>query len=374
FLSRFYPDGFKEQIVPWCNFTTEEGVTLLSVSLLSWMISVISFAEVRCGNPVNSQVWQKLSLLVNGHLRKLSQEKARTFLTESAALSYLHWRDSCSGVMRMVGIAAGTLVIVVCLVVFYQDGGPSGRSIQILNDNAFLILNLLIGICALMLGLLLGTGLNDEKRPGMKSWLAVLPLSDHGLAAVLLRNLLKVAALILAWIMIGIVFSWLIAKYGFQLNLFRKEDFSQIFSMGIYQIGAFWVLSANLVSLMWTGRNWFILSIVSAFISCVFAIPILQLILHLSEIQSIDKLVVSSLVMLLISGNIIAFTLAYIKKLIPLQTIVSCILFFAMAVFLCYPVWNVNSVWEKVGCSSLLLPIFTPFATIPLAVSWNRHQ
>lgn len=375
FMSRFYPDGFQKQIVPWCRLTTVEWIVLATISLVSWWISVISFAEVRCGNTVNSQAWQRLSLLVEGHSHKVQIDRDESRLTAAAAFSRLHWQDSCSGAVRFAGIVAGAGAFVVCLVVFIQGSSQSGQPLRILSDNAFMIFNLLVVMSATTLGILLGQGLNNEKNAGMKSWLRVVPLSDFDLSAVLLQNLVKTAAVILSLVLLGFGLSYLIVEYFFESPTIQRNDISQVFLVGIFEVVVFWVLAANLVSVMWTGRNWFIFSVAVVFMSFLFAIPLLDLFfLSPAEMQLIGPWLVTFLVLFLISGCIAAFALAYRKKLIHLKTVLISLMFYGIAVLLCYPVWNVISISEKVFCSAILLPIFIPFATIPLAVSWNRHR
>ncbi|QDU53415.1 hypothetical protein [Gimesia panareensis] len=375
FVSRFFPNGFQNPIVPWCRVTLAEYVTMLTVSLGAWWLGVTSFKRVRCGDAKPSRLWEQISLAANGFINGAQSVDAPVCLSKTDSLKQLHWRQSCSSAVRMVGIALAILLSVTILVSLMQ----SGPDLQLFHEATFTALFLFSGISGTLLGVFLGEGLVNKENRELLPALANAPFSDQVVASVLLRNLMKSIGVIFAFLLFSLAFGYLIAELFFKHDVIRWNQGQPVLqSVGLpalIALAVFWGIAANLVSLVWTGRNWFVISV----FVCITALLCIGTPLYVFFVPrvwqpQVGKMVLSLLTLLVVSGSLTAFVMAFRMNLIRFRTVVGSALFVVVATLSFWNSWYSHPQHFRVFCSSLFLLLVLPFATIPLAVSWNRHR
>ncbi|QDT45566.1 hypothetical protein Pan241w_56920 [Gimesia alba] len=375
FASRFFPNGIQNPIVPWCRVTLSEYATMLAVSLGAWWLGVASFKRVRCGDAKPSRPWEQISLWFNGSINGAQAADAPVCLSRTDSLGQLHWRQSCSGAVRMVGIALVILLSVTILVSLTQ----SGPDLQLFHETTSLALLLFSIISATLLGIFLGEGLVNKEKRELIPALANAPFSDQVLASALLWNLMKSIGVLFAFLLLSLALGYLAAEFIFKHDVILwNEGLPVLQSVGfkvLVALAVYWCIAANLVSLLWTGRNWFMISV----FACITVLSFIGTPLYIFVVPrdwqpQVGQMILSFLTLLVISGSVTAFVMALRKNLIRFRTVVGSALFVVVTTLLFWNVWNSHPQVLRVFCSSLFLLLVIPFATIPLAVSWNRHR
>lgn len=362
FLSRYYPLGFQGPLVPWSEVTFPELLTMLSVFGLAWLLAIHSFDRVRCGAAVPSQFWEAMWTGLDSLKYFPFRTETRGLNSIPNALGRLYWRDACR-IAVLPLMLAGLLVFVVHLTKGDTDA----------NLIAFMFL---AGSCFCLL-FLLGFSLFSLKTNQFKGYLMIVPLSDQELSATLIKALLKLVLLVMASI---VLFG--LAGGGFISSIFEgtdanEESWSWLISYEsitnkLYFAGliffAYWAIIANTVFLSWTPQR--------GTTESIFAIPVLSgIALFFSEIYPRFGegflVTISSLIWVI---TVLACLHAWRAGLISKRYLWGIVLFCLIVPWLYWDYWHANSMISKFFRSSLLVLTVTPFATIPLAVSWRRHR
>ncbi|WP_339732864.1 hypothetical protein [uncultured Gimesia sp.] len=405
FLSRYFPNGFQENIVPWNHVTLSDIATMSMVSIVAWYQGTRAFSKVRSGTAVPSPEWQRTVNWWNACLAGGNADRISLPLSQPASLAQLHWRDSCRRPVMVGGLYFGIIAILLSFLFFklsYTFGGLQ-TPFWAYKQSICGVTNALIIFSALVVGFLVGDGINNNGRTELKQYLSVTPLSDQRFAAILIRNLVKTVSLTYFLILLSCLLSHVatilyLAPDDRLMSLMVGERFNRFLTMQVlpflfFSSTIFWGIIATMVSIFWTGRTWFYLAIIAAFgVLCISFILISSLI----RTESITPLLYGSLLALsvfILGGTCAAYAIAFRKKLISVFPILAAVLFSLFAGWfacslsgddydtLLTRIIHSNFFFREVGVISmryfvfvLLTLIVTPFATIPLAVSWNRHR
>tara|TARA_R110002111_G_scaffold117466_1_gene179423 strand:- start:13905 stop:15599 length:1695 start_codon:yes stop_codon:yes gene_type:complete len=391
FFSRYYPHGFQADVIPWSHVSLGEFVLMQLVGVAAWYQGTRAFAQVRAGTAVPSPAWEQATIWWDRLLSGAIPEQQPEPLSRRSALTKLHWRDSCHRAVILGGLLFGGIALAANL----------GLSSQ-LNSNQLSVLDITEGfwfvtlvasfIASPLVAFLLGDGICNKGRTEMKRFLAMAPLSDRELNARLLRNMVKTSVLTLA-----LIFGALILSLGITVllwgpgilshmvtRLFSSREF--LFRFLLTGVG-FWVFAANTVSFLWTGRTWFINSVVGfGFGGFVFYVITLYRLGTLGHRFPLAGVIMESMLLavyvLITGGTFAAYVVACRKVLISGRNI-----FLALLIWCCVgvllvvmllndavrfnhlPEWGVFWVYSAVCALAL-----APFATIPLALRWNRHR
>ncbi|MCA9015772.1 MAG: hypothetical protein KDA77_10615 [Planctomycetaceae bacterium] len=391
FLSRYYPNGFHAEEVPWNRVTLGEFVLMQLVSIAAWYQGTRAFAQVRAGTAVPSPAWQQMEVWWNGLLSGAIPEPQIEPFSRRSALAKLHWRDSCRRAVILGGLLFGSMVLIVSLGIGSQLNS-SHVSVREIAEGYWAITLLASLIASILVAFLLGDGICNTGRTEMKRFLAIAPLPDQELNALLFRNLVKTSVLTLA-----LIFSALFLSLGITsllwgpalLNYLGEQLFgNNQFLLRFLLVGiGFWLIAANAISFLWTGRTWFITTVVGGGFGGVFlyaiAFYLLENLFRGSWFAAATMVMMLLVVYFLIVGcTCAAYLVACRRKLISSGAAIVALLFWSglgvtFVVMMLNeaarsglePRWGVF--WIYSAISALVL---TPFATIPLALSWNRHR
>ncbi|MCA9020556.1 MAG: hypothetical protein KDA74_10460, partial [Planctomycetaceae bacterium] len=375
FLSRFYPDGFGGAVVPWTRVTPGEGAAMLSVSLGAWYLGTAAFAQIRSGTAVPGPAWELMKQWWNTLAVGASSDSETNPHTKTAiaTLKQVHWRNSCrSGVLIGFGLAGVAFCCNLAAFFIWAKPGAYPRPVYILPVS--FLTYLFLQFAAVVLFVKQAFSVAPQPKQQIKDYWVTVPLTDRELAAALLQNILKAGMLVLlAMIPIGAGGSYLLYALIQGLGvissdwqwLVEHQLVAAAIGVVVITILFYWSIILNTISLFWFPRRSVSLWVVaSLFVLLLISVTVSELLPVLrTPIILLDAC-------LILGGTVLAFLHAYRSALIGGKTIWWLTLF---SLLLCIPFWNFSRPDLFVLSVALVFTVL-PFATIPLVVSWNRHQ
>jgi hypothetical protein len=379
FVSRFYPDGFSGAVVPWTRVTPGEGAAMLGVSLGAWYLGTVAFAQIRSGTAVPGPAWELMkqwwnTLAVGARSDRETDPCSQTAI---ATLKQVHWRDSCrSGVLIGFGLAGVAFCCNLAAFFIWAEPGADLGPMTYLPALFLTGLFLQFAVGALMIKI--GGTLTFKGKQQMKDYWGTVPLTDRELAAALLQNILKSGMLVLlAIVTIGLGGSYLlyalIQGQGVISSDWQWLVEHQLVKAAIYQVVffllIFWTGYSNFTAVCWFPRpcvGWWVLLALTVLliISC-----------SVSELLPVLWTPLFLLDACLIWGvTVLTFLHAYRSRLIGGKTLWLSAFFYLLISIAFWNYWDSDLFSDRVLSSALLVFTVLPFATIPLAVSWNRHR
>jgi len=390
FISRYYPNGFKAEIVPWSHVTLSEFVTMQVVCVAAWYQGTRAFGKVRSGEAVPSHYWEQMIVWWNALLTGAIPEQQMEPLSRWTSLARLHWRDSCRRAVIVGGVMFGLFILTINLLMGsrHHSGRVNLDKLYELTEGYLIITMLVCIIASVIVAVLLGEGICNTGRTEMKRFLAMAPLIDEDVNATLFRNMVKSFVLVFVCIQGALLISLGVMAVLHGAEVFRMVLAPRFLSGGILvyilltAIG-FWTIAANIISVFWTGRNWFIASAVGVcFGGLFFYTMIINLLQAFFPRNIFAELIIVGMLLtpclLILGGTLAAYVSAYRKQQISGFGAFSALLFWIVGVSGIL-IWVFDSSPQKQWAiawifSALLTLIIAPFATIPLALSWNRHR
>ncbi|WP_339683420.1 hypothetical protein [Gimesia maris] len=380
-ISRYYPHGFDQPPQSWSNVSLTEWITLLVVFVGAWRGGIVSFARFRSGTAVPSSSWNWLESWANGGALLRHEKRIRNTGSPMKAFARLHWCDACRQVVMMVAILGG-IAFLLNLAGYLQKEIYSTRSLLV-SENPAVATVLVFVLSSFSLIITLGMSLTPRDFQSMKVYLAVTPVSDRILSEALILNILKcmgMAVFFVALIGFGGSYFFTVFYQGTEVLwddwnwLIQHETKSRFITVPFLFPLGYWAFIANSLALIWTGRTTF--SFLIMLIS--FALYFFTMILGMGSPDTAKAWIRYSLLLfdvILIWGiTALAFIQAYRVGLVTKKVIGLASLYCLLMPTLCWGVWETEQILLKLLLSSLLVLAVTPFATIPLAVSWNRHR
>ncbi|QDT94100.1 hypothetical protein [Gimesia algae] len=387
FLSRYFPDGFKADAVPWSHVTLGEFALMQLVSLAAWYQGTRAFSSLRSGTALPSPQWTQTRNWWDSLTTGASSSSLTTLDSHRAALARLHWRDSCQRAVIMGGGMFGVAVLVLNTVLRNANG-----SHPINMTEGFMQIYLMFSIiAALVVGLVAGEGTCGPGRTEMKGFLAVTPLSDRDFVVALFGNLVKTVLYASLLIQAGLMLNMLVfvapgMLQGDQASIVTSRVLLYWFVYTAYSLACFWTIAANVSSVLWTGRSWFYYLVIGSIIGCfglfVFIVNSTDRVSHSPNNLYYQMAFFLALAFLIFVGVVTAFVTACRRGLTKVST--------AAIVGGLWLVGSLAAIWLKfpaptgpaevltfclyVFFLSLFALAFAPLATIPLALSWNRHR
>ncbi|WP_339732868.1 hypothetical protein [uncultured Gimesia sp.] len=391
FIARYYPNGFTSDVVPWRDVTLSEFVTLQLIGIAAWYQGTRAFGRVRSGTAVPSPQWEQVQTWWAGLITGAIPEKMSIPLSRRMALARLHWRDSCQRAVIVGGILLGAAVLAVNLLSTLQFDIKSprlGSDIKELAEGFQIGTMLFSFIAAILVAVLLGEGICGQGRTEMKRFLAIAPLSDRDMNVILFWNMIKAFVFTLLMIQVALLLSYATAFFvlgsetlSANLNLRVLAEICLSYSVST-AIG-FWVIAANIISVFWTGRTWFFYTMLGSFFGGILLLfgsaGFTQLVFGSYAAQWYFEVTIFLMLSIsLIAGTVIAYMAAVRKQLITkTKSWLAFLLWLTLlSGFLIEKHYQPTS--SHIGNYFFFTILFTlivaPFATIPLALSWNRHR
>ncbi|QDU53411.1 hypothetical protein [Gimesia panareensis] len=391
FVSRYYPQGFEAKLVPWNRVSLGEFVSLQLVCVAAWYQGTRAFADYRSGIAVPSPAWERMTLWWNGLLTGAIPDQPLVPLSRSDTLAKLHWRDSCHRAVIFAGILFGCMELGIVLAIGTRLHLEQGDLFEA-AEGCMMITLMNSFIASILVAFLLGDGICAPGRPEMRRYLAIAPLVDQELNRRLFRNLIKTCVCILA-IIFGVLLLSLAMNallWGpalLQACFYRLFTRIYFFIQPVQAVAGFWILAANAISVLWTGRTWFINTTVGVvFGGLIFYIISINLLETYFRNFLLSEYIISGMLLLvyalIVGGTFAAYAAARYQGLISKIKTLVCFSIFSLAlggiaVGILREGWQYDrpAPWAMFFIySALLALLLAPFATIPLALRWNRHR
>ncbi len=387
FLTRYYPHGFQKPFVMWQQVTLGEFVTLQLVCLGAWYQGTREFARFRAGTAAPSQTWFRVEQLWSALISGSDAHGLLLPLSSRTALAKYHWRHTCQRAVVMGGVVLGLAVLFINLEsnISFDYHSPGINDYPELVESFYGMTLLFSWIAAIFMAALSTRGMNTQGRTGMNSFLAKSPLSDRNLSTTLTRNVVKMYVTCFLLFEVSLLLSYL-ALCLIHGTTGRHPEVKTIFWFRLWlnytlvMLVGFWMIGANLVSILWTGRTWFywtMLGLCAA--SFLFFVGVIMVSRNYVFHHYVELVLILFYSLLMLGGTAFAYWSAAKKMLLTRRTVwvalVCWMLCTVTAWVYLYPDHvDINRIAELIFLGAILSLLFAPFATIPLAISWNRHR
>lgn len=398
FCSRYFPNGFHEASVPWRHVSLADGLIMLGASSAAWYQGAHGFGKVRSGTAMHSRHWQQAVAWWN-HL--LTGNRV-TPVSSRSALAHLHWSDSCRRPVVISGLYLGGLGVLLSFVLFLWRADSWNPLVAYLNSIGC-VTSVLFLIASMLVGFQIGDGINNSGRTELKNDLSGVPLSDRAFSSLLMRNLMKAVGMTYGLLLLSCLLSHVTMLLYFGANgpvmtMQNWEIYISVLSTQsvpflFFSSAVFWGISTTLVSILWTGRTRFYFALIVMFGGLCVSFILFSSFMRTESITGLLQGYLLFLSACILGGTLTAFVVTLKKELITGFTVLGAVLFcllsgwFAWSLSaddyksLFFSIYNSNFFFQETGENGLrfftfvlLTTLVTPFATIPLAVSWNRHR
>ncbi|QDV21299.1 hypothetical protein Pan153_59870 [Gimesia panareensis] len=365
FMSRYFDSKSSNIFEPWKQVTPLEMITMSVVFVAAWFGAIRSCDRVRCGTTESSRTWEYLQTGVKSLTHQTFVNDRKRFDSISAAFAQLYWQDSCR-IIALICMCLGCLVFVMALT-------TGNRT----TPEVISLTTMILFFSGLFLLLMLGTSLSAKESGQMKGYLAIVPLSDRDMALVLTRMTAKMVLVLVGSILLfglagGALLSWLFDGTTTIADVLSRRFSSESSWNPVYTYAlillAVWAIVANILALSWSprrGSKELIASIPTVVIATALINgfnPIVGVVLFLS---------ISALICL---ATILTYLDAFKTGLLQARALWLAALYCLVIPAVFWNYWSTSEWPLKLLWSSLLILAVTPFASIPLAVSWSRHR
>ncbi|MEQ9410841.1 MAG: hypothetical protein RIK87_24225 [Fuerstiella sp.] len=372
-VSRYFPDGFQSPPQLWRQLSVSDGILISVAGLMAWKVAGTAYQRYREGVPLRG--W--LAWIVEFRLTEITSHSetpdAPAVQSPARALRALAWQQ-CR-FMTLVVTSLWCLYLVTMVLIGFGSRTDSLEGILVMFP-------VLSGLAGLMLGLLMGQGLWQQKDGRLKTYSAVLPVSDAELGRLILQSWVRPLAT--CW---GVLMLIVTAAVGTCLLLKGAQNPGSAGSIGVFQqlgwlapvISAgvsallIWIVAATVGATLLIGRQ----RLAAALLMIAPAVFVLIVWLGNfvgpmgAEIASV--LLISLALAAGIGVSIVLLATAFRRQLLSPRQIVATV---ASGVLLFLTVWLLVSgglYWKVVAASFALLAI-VPVPAVPMAVAWNRHR
>ena len=373
-----FPGGWKSEPQFLTELTASTWLILVTVVVASWWVALHMIGRHRCGETriqsTSDDVLRKVDDLL---LDWFSPEQPK-LPSGQAALAWHEWRRSRL-ISIVVGIAmAGIPVFVSCVSI------NSSRSFKYL-EVCVAVTCLLAVATGLVGGQVATAGIwISSTAGGMSKFLATAPLSDRDIGRTILRGMFRASSVM--WLVVVLAgmtvpcVMYLTADGPTRTTWLREVWFYEAHGAAAVPVVIVlsslvaWTVSGSFGGLMMTGRQVLISSVVFTLTTGGFlGLFVIQYVLPESaqEAAITGAGVVAGLTAAALT--VWLFATAKQKQFVDSRTIV-----IGGAIWLCVSALLVSTlpfepVWQAVACCFATLSV-APFASAPLAISWNRHR
>ena len=374
FVSHFFADGRHKPITAWRQFDAIDLSVLGLTVTISWFVSLKGLSRFRCGD-INS-AW----------LTHRLEDRAYEIGFEDGSWSPNPLPDSRTALLdmewcrnRYVVYSLSSIITVLLILLSFLAGRSDGNRMEGLL--AFFVLSCVYA--GLTLGGWLGGEVWASRSGNMKPLLSTLPFSDAKLGRIFVQSWFRAA--VTTWCLIAAAFTVVLCGWVmFHGTSHAVEQISRLWIVQQLGWSAPVILSAGLFLMTWslfgvagtllmTGRMWLVFGTFAG----IPTIGVVLLLIHgyMGDFgQRLAMYLLLTITIVAVCGTTLwTYVRALTKRLLTEREV---LIIAAVAVVLCWLTWVAvpstvywKTLWTVLVCLSL-----TPFATVPLALSWNRHR
>lgn len=373
-----FPGGWKSEPQLLTELTASTWLILVTVVVTSWWAALHMIRKHRCGETrISSPSGDVLRKLDDLLLDRFSSEQPE-LANGQTALAWHEWRRGRL-ISIVVGVAmAGIPVFVSCVSI------NNSRSFKYL-EGCVAVTCLLAVATGLVGGQVASAGIwSSSTVGGMTKFLATAPLSDRDIGRTVLRSMFRACGVM--WLLVVLAgmtvpsFMYLTADEPTRTTWLREVWFYEAHGAAAVPVVIVlsslvaWTVSGSFGGLVMTGRQVLISSVVFTLTTGGF-LGLFVIKYVLPESAREPAITGAGVVAGLAAAALTAwlFAKAKQKQFVDSRTIV-----IGGAIWLCVSVLLVSTlpfetVWQAVACGFATLSV-APFASAPLAISWNRHR
>jgi hypothetical protein len=373
-----FPDGWNSEPHFLPAFSVATWLTLATILAASWYVAVHMIRKHRCGATrilsTSDDVLRKVDELL---LDWFSPEQPN-FSNGHNALAWHEWRRGRL-VSIIVGLAMAAIPVVTAFVAL-----NSSRGFKYL-EGCVAVTSLLAVATGMVGSQVASVGLWSSSKVGeMSTFLATAPLSDRDIGKIILRNMLRTSWLM--WFVVALAgmtvptVVYLTADAPTRLTWLREVWLYKAHGaaavpivLGLSSLVA-WTISGSFGGLVMTGRQTLISGVVFTLITGVIVQMILiNFVLPESAKEPVITGVGIVCGLAAAALSVWLFVRARQRDFVSSQTIA-----IGAAIWMCVCALLVSTLpfepfWQAVACGLATLTV-APFASAPLAVSWDRHR
>jgi|GEM_PF-4966918 len=350
----------------WSQPTAGDALALGGLSLVAYGAAVLGVSRVRRGDTFD------FSLLIRWWEQLFENAlPVSSFHGPHAAQGWFEWRQKLTAVPAIL-MAAFQLLMLALWANGYMETKP------LLGSQAFPLM-ILVVVMPLVFGLVTGICSQESGKPSMRYLIATRPVTDTLLAFAILRNCL-----------LGLLMSWgtWLASFGMIVAVAWWADprellldwplgltVNNVAAVGSFYLLVSWTITTLMATLVATGRAWLIVAATIVLFGLIMLFSLLKQIIPPAQFEVLFRgwLLLSG--GLFLGGTIVAFAVAFARRLISLRVLLPSLAFWLLAVaVLIYSSPSMQDpafLWQCCGFLSLSV---APFAAMPLAIHFNRHR
>lgn len=396
-LQTRYGAWFSAPTSSWSEVAPAEAATVLGIFVGCFVMTNWCINLARCGERLPTMgIGSWLSGRWDAFLRSRADEPP--FRSQAAAQFWFEWRTKGLA-LPLVTILILTVAAIVAFGLWMMQADSLGPMFGFLVS-----LGPFLAVLGIPAGILLGFEVDaksvGQREPqladaidigsletGMGSFLASRPITNRDLANAILRT----AALssFLAWIMwfavfLGCLFLlWWRGPLSFSLMASQTEIDESILSTGQYRALYFaftllspWAVMANLSAIGLSGRGGkLFVAIVGSFVGYCLLIGVVNNFTSKTLVMMIQNVAITIASAVLVFATIWAYYLASRHRHLTLRTCFAALSTIALLVTITVALLGFSQTFIVYSIATAFLALVVlPFASVPLAIAWNRHR
>ncbi len=370
FTSRFYPDGYRQPLVPWTQFSTLSCAAIGMVLVASWKLQVTAWKRIRCGNTRTPLLLTMGNSEVDAIFNPQDLPPVEAVTTPFHRLVAMEWRRG-----RASAVLCGAFIAVFAIYIgsmMFIQGKPWRDLIGLVPA--------IMGLSGFMMGMMVTLDwIGTHKQHGLRPYVAALPFSDRILARsihwTLARGLTLNILVSLSGLLIPLIaYPLLLGTFDASVLPRRLEAIGPpgLVTVVVASLAMAWAIGGGVATLTATGSRW----IYAAAYVLICGIPCAVIIL--SQFGGPTGEVVAALLqwgigIAVLVATIACFVRARQRDFITSRTVAICCTA-AAALTMAIGMTLTDELLLRFLALCFAALVVISFAALPLAVSWNRHR
>jgi len=370
FTGKFYPAGYRQPLVPWTQFSLTDCAVVAVTLVASWKLQLKAWSRIRCGNTRTPLLFTMNEGEVYATFNRQGPVAGNVAAAPFDGLLTMEWRRG-----RPIALVGGIILAVFGIYMgsmMFIEGNPR-RGI--------------IGFIPAMMGFggfLVGTMVTQDwiwthKRPGLRPFIAALPFSDRNLSRAILwtlaRGLIVIVPVSLSGLLVPVIaYSVLSGHFDLSAISVRVDAMSPagIVTVVAASIALTWAIGGVVATLCVTGSP---RTYVAAY---AFMVGVPFTLITLDNFAGPTGVLIATGVQWLIGIAVLiatglCFIIARQQELIANRAVAICCAVAATLAFAIGTTLADDWLLRFQGLCFAALVVVS-FASLPLAVNWNRHR
>ncbi len=384
-LQARYGDWFTMPQHSWPSMQASESATLVGVIIASYFVTVFGVNRARCGEQLPSfGIWKRIAKILEAYHSRESTSLP-PFRSANQAQFWYEWK--LKGIALPFAVAALVSVVGICeLISWYFAQQTLSQAYE-----AILSMGGIVSVFAVFVGFFMGmigiTSLGGQRESAigdfwgnskaecMGSFQGSLPVTVGGFSRPIFKTVATSVAM--AW---GL---WFAAFLAVLISLFVSREVPEYYlppSLGILFVPltllGVWITMANASAIGLSGRGTAIFVLgVFGIVGYVIVMSVVRESLPTSMVKRADQISLLLVCLAITAFAIWAFNIARRVRIVESKNmlILGCVFVLIAIVAIAFSPMRLPLIAYPAIIAFAALVVL-PFATIPLAIKWNRHR